>query len=968
MAADEEEVAQGSPSPAPRSWRSRRDPAEKRSLKTLSTACSESQQSQELNKQSLESGRGAGSDDLPIPSHQSDTSDSTFDEKLRQHALKNTGTEASTHRGNGLLSRSRLGNKIVETGRELVRKTSRSSVDGGGSPRALKSTTNGTWLSRRLPGRKRGSSDASSTPEPAEWGQIGDDFHDEALQPGMTPNKSFAWQADADFTADDLQISNSPPVVIGRSNTKIEKIRALEAEVNDKLSESPRYPSRNPRIDEIRALEAADTGPNLDDEPTESGDAADGINNTNLGGDHQAPRRMSITQTSTKVDDSRSHEIERLTRRALATARLDELREKHTENLSHSSSPDVARRSSREPLRSFSPLRERLWRLDNEAHAAVAQTQPAPVPQTTLVPALRARDHSPADAAGKESGGASLATSQPNGDPRSGLQQPVVPASPSLSLERRTVTDNAGRGREIGEGACQKKPNGADKTGVRPTVGFAGLPRSASSESGLSKRASFVHSDSDPTDRIEGEMKLFAPMDNQSERGSLRAPSPEPEEDAADETPKPIKPDPLTMPTPRVTGAFVETPATVKVEKIDDSIAAASAESNGTEPERNGHRQASTDGGVDTKPSLPKGGGHGTAARPQKRTQSAKGDRFPNRSSSLSARRRARSFSRGRAPLINSAKPPTVKDDLLEIQQANQIDDSTLEDIADLMAQLDDNGSISDSPEAKAENGSSDKLDWEKELESFDRMARSLKTGLMGIRSAKQGIQDLEKKILQADIKESGHTHAPHGDGVEKTPASCTICQGAQPATHEAVTYVHLPVPRLWYRKPKFRFTLLGLLLFLFSFWYTAESTMCYFFCKPEFCYAGRPCNWSPDDPTWGYAIPVKLDQWVTGAQGRSLVRQYGPDVSDWLLDLWDTVTGTDITTVNTYGYSPDQMRQHRRRLAKWRQHQGLARRQEDKAAYDQWRAVRQAQEEEEEAREMGYEVEDEIIADDEPV
>jgi hypothetical protein len=111
--------------------------------------------------------------------------------------------------------------------------------------------------------------------------------------------------------------------------------------------------------------------------------------------------------------------------------------------------------------------------------------------------------------------------------------------------------------------------------------------------------------DDDPTNRIEGERSLFAPGSNtewelHSDRGSMRSPSPAPilesededEEEAAmtkhqkkpndtekfndaeksdddekpidiDATPRPPKKtfDPLSMPTPKIIGAYVETPA-----------------------------------------------------------------------------------------------------------------------------------------------------------------------------------------------------------------------------------------------------------------------------------------------------------------------------------------------------------------------------------------------------------------------
>jgi hypothetical protein len=153
------------------------------------------------------------------------------------------------------------------------------------------------------------------------------------------------------------------------------------------------------------------------------------------------------------------------------------------------------------------------------------------------------------------------------------------------------------------------------------------------------------------------------------------------------------------------------------------------------------------------------------------------------------------------------------------------------------------------------------------------------------------------------------------------TPAApCSICQGQQrdaSTIATTVTYVHVPLPRLWHQEPKFRFTITGMLLLALALWYLGESLMCSLYCRPTHCSSGKPCNWSPDDPLWGYSIPVKLDQWIAGGQGRAWAAGRVPDVADWLADLWDTATGTDITKVDTSSYGWSQNRQHRRRLQK---------------------------------------------------
>ncbi|KAJ4295784.1 hypothetical protein N0V88_004486 [Collariella sp. IMI 366227] len=610
--------------------------------------------------------------------------------------------------------------------------------------------------------------------------------------------------------------------MIGRSNTKIDQIRALEAEINgrfpESIPESNQGRPRNTRIDDIRALES-EVALKFPVESADSDETGHKSHENRGEGEDRPPSRRSTSRTNTGLEELRSREIESLSRRALATTRLDEFRGRNI-GTSRSPSPEIARRPSSEALRASSLFEERLERLR-----------------------------------GKE-----------NDKLGNGIEVP-----------NSTVSQNTLRDR-----------------------------------SRLTKRGSFVHSDFDPTERIEGEMKLFAPLENQSERGSLRVPSPEPEEDAPEETPRVSRVDPLTQPTPRVTGAFVETPATVKVEKAKDLIAVQPAENQAFTWPTTSLR---TDGDVRSRASLPQREENGTAARKHKRAQSAGGDRAAGRSSLLPARRRARSLSRNRRPLTNSAKPPTVKEDLLAIQRANQIEDSTLDDLADYLNE-DHLEATLKSRNIKIEETTDDKLDMEKELEAYDRMSRSLKTGLLGIRSAKQGIQRLE-------------------DQVPLTPGN--QLRTARPTSTSP--------PRLWHRHPKFRFTLLGLTLFILSAWYIAESAMCYRFCKPEYCYPGVPCS------------------------GRRTTRRgwrLEPEVRDWLADVWDDVTGTDIRSVDTEGYSWEQKRQWRRRMAK----KGLTRkfvvRPEDKEIFSERKAAREAQERAEAEEEMGYRVAEEVVGDEE--
>ncbi|KAK3330285.1 hypothetical protein B0H66DRAFT_465900 [Apodospora peruviana] len=894
---EEEEAVQGSPSPAPRSWRSKPSPAGSRPQNTLDRTPSDAQR----QRRRLSKAASSGPDDTvssvgssAAQSLRSEVSESSFDEKLRQHA-----SDQAEAMGDSPQRRS-------------------------GLPATV----------------------------PLEY---------------QSPiNQSFAWQADADFTAGDLQVSDSPPVISGRSNTKLEEIRALEAEVNERFVESPELRPRNPRLDEIRTREkeVAQTFP---DDPAELDEDAES-QPSKPESENKFPRIRPTERPSANVDDHRVREIESLSRRALATTRLDEIRERNAGDRSRSASPEIARSRSRELLRSMSPGNDEILRQEREPVIAVeedkriAADQVPTVKVSTGVEGLQ-REPVVQERTRERSEGArpSRGASHTRDDSRDVLRRLALATSTTPSPEPRTGKDDNGlatRDRGGKETATQKKPDRL-KSDVKLTVGFAGLRRDSSVDSTSDKRSDFAHSESDPTERIEGEMKLFAPVDNQSERGSLRAPSPEldgeeEEEKATPKTPQQPKTDSMAQPTPRVTGAYVDTPVTVKFEKLESVSVGPAPGSERSEPGAVGT-------GLDTNVK----GNSDTACFPGRKisdslrkptsTMSAKGDKAVGRSTSMLTHRRSKSLPRPRSSLVNSARLPTVKDDLLEIQRANHYDDSTLEDLGDLLDAQEQEDVKLRLDVRKLEDSTGVSHGIESDLEAYDRMSKSLQTGLLGIRTAKQGIERLEDKVWHVDAKDRSHTHDLTVSMV------CPICHGHSAEGKAALTYVHLPLPRLWHRQPKFRFTLLGFVLFLLSLWYIAESSMCFFYCKPQYCYPGEPCDWSVDDPLWGYSIPVKLDQWLTGGQGRALAGQVGPEVTDWLADAWDIATGTDITQVDTSRYSWDQKRQHRRRLLKRGVAESLAGEgPEDEAKFTAWKAARLARERAESAREMGYDVHDE--------
>lgn len=989
MAEAEEEAARGSPSPAPRPRRGRPDGEANKKQQTTPTEPmpGANRQQRRIQTPGFTLPRGD-------PADASDQSESEIDRKLEAFGRQQAGSHESVDPGVGLFSRSRMGGDVYSPRKGVNPRASSHRLESKLSPQAPKdfgggrATENRNWLSRRHASREI---EPTSGLLPQDSNQWGHDSKEGRLStallspkrqqtpagrpstmppdlPGRWANTSYDWQADADFTARDLQISNSPPVYLGRTNTKIDEIRALEEKIFNGVDDSFQERPRNVRLDEIRALEEEVVRKypvgHLDESPSNT--RRDEIKAATEGDDTAARLSSASTEAASgnedvdfwirknedayrsnqqnapklsKFDQYRAREMESLTRRALATARLGEFQDPDAGSRSPSVSPKMARKLSRESLPAEDGAPARFSKLSGPALArlpALAEQMPD-IPVTVsrrTVEGDDAKHSSPlaADAQGHREVVSAVGNSDgaANDKPRDLLRQ----------LARAATSCPPAENEETRERSILKRPGGI-RGDPRPSVGFAGLPRALSSDSLSSKRSSsHTNSEVDPTDRIEGELELFAPAESHSERGSLRAPSPASDDDRAGETPRATRPDPLTQQaTPTVTGAYVATPATVKVDR-DHAISPSGTGAHGETDEAG---QAKTRPSAVT--SLLRGRKSSSSPRKARHTLSAKGDRVGSRSLSVSAHRRTRSAPRSCSPLINSARPPTVKDDLLEIQRLHQIDDSTLDDFADLLGSPE---SCTPPEERLAqpktqtegtENGGAI-LDREEELEAYDRMSKTLQTGLLGIRTAKQGIERLEDKVAHADSKSelpapvtAVEAAARHGE--------CPSCE--ESAAGASLAHVHLPVPRLWHRAPRFQFTWLGLLLFLLSLWYATESSLCAAYCKPQYCYPGRPCAWSLDDPLWGFALPVKLDQWTTGGQGRRVLNKIGPDVVDWMADLWDAATGTDIAQVDTTYYDWHQKRQHKRRLMRKGLVKGFVERPEDRDKFAAWKAVRLA-------------------------
>ncbi|KAL2758943.1 hypothetical protein ACRALDRAFT_1062035 [Sodiomyces alcalophilus JCM 7366] len=929
-----------------------------------------------------------------------------------------------------------------------------------------------------------------------------------------SPNKSYAWQVDQDFTTHDLQVSDSPrlnmdqvtleghagrglanstafvethgtrvaspsksgmPIGVGRANSKLAEIRQRELDVERALAASraqdgnePHHPAKNSKLDDgLRQREAdvEDRFAQLYPQGMRKNTKLDEIRQREIEVEQELaePVLPQETRRNTKLDEIREREKEFSSNKALAASFLDDIRE---HNASRSLSPDSLLHRNRQRARESNPAEPKAQSRPKQHAAGDAGTlgeQGEQIPNTpvTVYRTFKAPEDEPKAASHRDEA-ATPSKSKPEelephfrpahgrADSRDLLRRLARAASTSPAPEQtqqkealavtaqrdaeKTRNKDVHHARGLSSDVAKIPSDSQESEHTKPAVGFSGLRRDPSVDSARDKRSSMAMSDKsdhDPTPRIEGELKLFAPQDNQSERGSVRAPSvgaasdkddldgeadeedeadeeeeEEQREQGADETPRPVKPDPLTLPTPKVTGAYVETPATVKVEAPpremeDQQENQKVVQAKNQEDQEKDHQENRLLSIRNKAPSSP----------PEKRSYNLEAlnkdqsnddadvpkpqvlNRTESTTTTSTLRRRARSLPRSRRPLKNSAKPPTVKDDLMEMRRTYQIEDSTLDDLEEIFRQNPGKlpraaspeiqsmlNAISTKREQAANQPSLDKAHRDSELELYDKMSKSLKDGLLGIRAAKIGIARLEDNLAHSE------TRTPKVEDTESDAKPPKAKKTASSADHkhkhlnvgpskarrdrvfptiptDVLADYRVPIPRFYHRNP-FRLSLLGLAVLLFSLWLAAETATCSLYCRRSTCSASEvPCYWSPDDPTWGYSLPAKLDEWVANGQGRQVAAGLAEDAADLYLDAWDYIRGVDIRQVDTESLDFHEKRRHRRRLRK----KGLLETYVPPAEYrdkwESWHEARVAMERVDELREAGYD--DDDVSDD---
>ncbi|KFZ17838.1 hypothetical protein V502_04386, partial [Pseudogymnoascus sp. VKM F-4520 (FW-2644)] len=404
---------------------------------------------------------------------------------------------------------------------------------------------------------------AADTPLPTVEGEAGQ----QQLTPPRSrpasaqPEKSAVWDAELDFTATSLMGGESPQLRI--RNTKLDEVRAREREGMSKHTVAmARLEEIRERLSEDRSM-SPQVQKTAVKEPTKIPSPV--VRNP-------AYRRTS-TESFEIVESGKSLEAGPATGRLFGEIKgaKTEPKEIQRGRRSRSRERPVVSRESPSPIKQDEP--------DHFHEKTILEEEGEQIPGTPIT--IFRNTERPQDGHKRE-------------DSYDTLRRLAAIASPSPSPVPLKVEDqppqDTRRRRPISQAPDSKRH---------------------------SRSTSLPKSDIDPEERIAAEKDLFEIPDSKSERNSMREPSPVDEDEPPEqETPRPKqKQNPLTMPTPVVTGAFIETPApTVRHSRI---------RARSPPSEKENHKP-------DTKPSQP--------SQPKSKAPSP-----PRRSSSSSSRSPSRS-------------------------------------------------------------------------------------------------------------------------------------------------------------------------------------------------------------------------------------------------------------------------------------------------------------------------------------
>ena len=207
-----------------------------------------------------------------------------------------------------------------------------------------------------------------------------------------------------------------------------------------------------------------------------------------------------------------------------------------------------------------------------------------------------------------------------------------------------------------------------------------------------------------------------------------------------------------------------------------------------------------------------------------------------------------------------------------------------------------------DDHEEKTRGLSAAELERRSERLALDRMTESMKKTSSSIRDARHGIERLEQQVSTSipptKKSEDIRTISLPTTKSEDTHTIALLTTKSGDANNIQIKVdisINLSMPALTkaVQQPSFgrnwKFTWLGLILFLFGLWFVTESAVCSQYCHQK---QSRYNNWNPSDPFFPWAIPTKIGQLA----GIRLGGSYGGSGSgNWWMDDMGIVRDENI-------------------------------------------------------------------------
>ncbi|RAK72745.1 uncharacterized protein BO72DRAFT_452372 [Aspergillus fijiensis CBS 313.89] len=222
---------------------------------------------------------------------------------------------------------------------------------------------------------------------------------------------------------------------------------------------------------------------------------------------------------------------------------------------------------------------------------------------------------------------------------------------------------------------------------------------------------------------------------------------------------------------------------------------------------------------------------------------------------------------KNKKPLVKPDLPKSALETVLQDFKAHKnmldVGDDTIESLQGLLEGKPSENATAEEEDAAYEKAILKKLELagsgDNETVDLDRLNEKLKSLAENIQKVKSGLKSLEEQAS----RDAGVLTAPSAKGSQTSRA--TICAKCQAET-EGRVYTIISFPRLWKRDPisrRVRPTGLGWCLLIFLAWLYSETTMCDYYCHPIIANVCEGNCLRHDAPQFPYVIPTMLWRWL---------------------------------------------------------------------------------------------------------